>query len=133
MSSTSTFREPNGDHEIIGTRRDTIDALDMVTGRSKYGLDTQVEGMRYAVIARSPILNGRVKSFDDSAAREVDGVLEGDALALGGIRLSKRAKVKGDLRASTLAIEVGASFCGELRIGPDEVPELGNIPDEDQD
>ena len=44
------------DYRIIGTRRDTIDALDIVTGRSKFGLDTQVEGMRYAVIERSPIL-----------------------------------------------------------------------------
>jgi isoquinoline 1-oxidoreductase beta subunit len=64
------------DYNIIGTRRDTIDGLDLVTGRSKYGLDTQVEGMRYAVIARSPILNGRVKSFDDTAARKVKGVLD---------------------------------------------------------
>ena len=64
------------DYRIIGTQRDTIDALDIVTGRSKFGLDTQVEGMRYAVIERSPILNGRVKSFDDSAAREVTGVLD---------------------------------------------------------
>ncbi|NIQ28990.1 MAG: xanthine dehydrogenase family protein molybdopterin-binding subunit, partial [Acidobacteria bacterium] len=47
-----------------------------MTGRSKFGLDTQIEGMRYAVIERSPILNGRVKSFDDSAAREVSGVLD---------------------------------------------------------
>ncbi len=70
------------DYRIIGTHRDTIDALDMVTGRSKFGLDTQVEGMRYAVIARSPILNGRVKSFDDSAAREVAGVL--DVLGIDG-------------------------------------------------
>jgi isoquinoline 1-oxidoreductase beta subunit len=64
------------DYRIIGTHRDTIDSLDMVTGRSQFGLDTQVDGMRYAVIARSPILNGRVKSFDDSAAREVTGVLD---------------------------------------------------------
>ena len=64
------------DYDIIGTRRNTIDALDMVTGRSKFGLDTQIDGMRYAVIARSPILNGRVRSFDDKAAREVDGVLD---------------------------------------------------------
>ncbi len=63
---------------------------------------------------------------------EVDGVLEGNALALGGIRLSKRARVKGDLRASTLAIEVGASYCGELRIGPAEVPELENLPGPDE-
>jgi isoquinoline 1-oxidoreductase beta subunit len=64
------------DYSIIGTHRSTIDALDMVTGRSKFGLDTQIEGMRYAVIARSPILNGRVRSFDDKAAREIDGVLD---------------------------------------------------------
>ncbi|MDJ0699206.1 MAG: molybdopterin-dependent oxidoreductase [Woeseiaceae bacterium] len=64
------------DYRIIGTHRNTIDALDMVTGRSKFGFDTQVEGMRYAVIARSPILNGRVRSFDDSAARKVDGVID---------------------------------------------------------
>ncbi len=64
------------DFRIIGTRRNTVDAHDIVTGRSKFGLDTQVDGMRYAVIARSPILNGRVRSFDDSAARDVDGVLD---------------------------------------------------------
>jgi isoquinoline 1-oxidoreductase beta subunit len=64
------------EYRIIGTHRNTIDAIDMVTGRAKYGLDTQVEGMRYAVIERSPILNGRVRSFDDTAVREVDGVLD---------------------------------------------------------
>ncbi len=64
------------DYRIIGTHRNSIDGPDIVTGRSKFGLDTQVEGMRYAVIARSPILNGRVRSFDDSAARAVDGVLD---------------------------------------------------------
>ena len=64
------------DYEIIGTHRKSIDALDMVTGRSKFGFDTQVDGMRYAVIARSPILNGRVRSFDDSAARAMNDVLD---------------------------------------------------------
>lgn len=64
------------EYRIIGTHRNTIDAKDIVTGRSKFGLDTQVDGMRYAVIARSPILNGRVQSFDDAAARKVDGVLD---------------------------------------------------------
>ncbi len=64
------------DHRIIGTHRNTIDAEDLVTGRAKYGLDTQVEGMRYAVIRRSPILNGRVRAVDDTAARKVEGVLD---------------------------------------------------------
>lgn len=59
---------------------------------------------------------------------EVDGVLEGDVLSLGGIRLKKRARVKGDLRGCSLSVEIGAQFAGDLRIGPDEVPELEKLP-----
>lgn len=64
------------DHRIVGTHRDTIDARDLVTGEAKYGLDTNQPDMRIAMIARSPFLNGRPASFDDSAAREIDGVLD---------------------------------------------------------
>ncbi len=63
-------------YRIVGTKRNSIDARDIVTGKAKYGIDTQEPDMRYAVIARSPYLNGRPKSFDDSAARKVDGVLD---------------------------------------------------------
>ena len=51
-------------------------ALDIMQAAAYFGFDTQVDGMRYAVIARSPILNGRAKSFDDAAARKVNGVLD---------------------------------------------------------
>jgi len=64
------------EYHIIGTRRKTIDARDIVTGKSKYGIDTVQADMRYAVIARAPVLNATVKSFDDTAARKVDGVLD---------------------------------------------------------
>ncbi len=64
------------DHRIIGTDRKTIDAREIVTGEAKYGIDTVQPDMRHAVIARAPILNAQVKSFDDSKAREVDGVLD---------------------------------------------------------
>ncbi len=64
------------DYRIIGTHRQSIDAHAIVTGKAKYGIDTEQPHMRYAVIARAPVLNARVKSFDDTAAREVDGVLE---------------------------------------------------------
>lgn len=58
---------------------------------------------------------------------EVEGVLEGGAMAMGLIHLKKTAKVKGDLRASRLAVDWGATFVGELNIGPDAVPELANL------
>jgi len=64
------------DYHIIGTRRKTVDARDIVTGKTRYGIDTVQADMRYAVIARAPVLNATVKSFDDTAARKVDGVLD---------------------------------------------------------
>jgi len=55
---------------------------------------------------------------------EVEGVLEGDVLALGTIRLGKHAKVKGNIRARRLEIAVGATLVGDVMVGPDCVPEL---------
>jgi isoquinoline 1-oxidoreductase beta subunit len=72
----ATALKPISDHKIIGSRRKTIDAREIVTGKAKYGIDTVQPDMRYAVIARAPVLNARVKSFDDSKARKVDGVLD---------------------------------------------------------
>jgi len=72
----TTPLKPIDGYRIIGTQRKTIDARDIVTGKAKYGIDTIRPDMRYAVIARAPVLNARVKSFDDTGARKVDGVLE---------------------------------------------------------
>lgn len=76
VPSEEVALKDKSDYRIIGTRRNTVDGLDLVTGRAKYGIDTQVEGMLYAVIARSPVLNGTVKSFDAEAALQVDGVID---------------------------------------------------------
>jgi len=76
MPEDTTALKAVDDYRIIGTHRKTIDALDIVTGRAKYGVDTDQPHMRYAVIARAPVLNAKVASFDDTAAREVNGVLD---------------------------------------------------------
>jgi isoquinoline 1-oxidoreductase beta subunit len=64
------------DYRIVGSQQRTVDAHEIVTGKTKYGVDTAEADMRYAVIARAPVLNARVKSFDDTAAREIAGVLD---------------------------------------------------------
>ncbi|BDB29319.1 xanthine dehydrogenase family protein molybdopterin-binding subunit (plasmid) [Cupriavidus sp. P-10] len=52
-----------------------IDGHDMVHGRAAYGIDTRLEGMVYAVVARPPVLGGRVKRYDATRALQVAGVL----------------------------------------------------------
>jgi len=64
------------DYRIVGKRTSQVDVIDIVTGKSRFGIDTRERDMRYAVIARSPYLNGSVRSFDDAQTRKVDGVLD---------------------------------------------------------
>ena len=51
------------------------DGFDISTGRAKYGQDTVIPGMLFAVVARPPVLGGTVASVDDSAALKVPGVV----------------------------------------------------------
>jgi isoquinoline 1-oxidoreductase beta subunit len=66
----------SADFRIVGTPCDQVDAREMVTGATKYGSDTKMPDMRYAVIARSPYLNGHVESIDDTRARKIPGVVD---------------------------------------------------------
>lgn len=52
----------------------------IVDGRSQFGIDTRLPGMLYAVIARPPVLGGKVRSFDAAEALKVPGVVKVFAL-----------------------------------------------------
>lgn len=60
---------------LIGKTFEPRKNREVVKGRTEYGLDVRRPGMHYAVIARCPWFDGRVVRFDDSAAREVPGVV----------------------------------------------------------
>jgi isoquinoline 1-oxidoreductase beta subunit len=51
-----------------------VDLFDITTGRAVYGIDAKVPGMKYAVIARPPVMGGKLASYDGSAAMKVAGV-----------------------------------------------------------
>lgn len=67
--------KPQSEFKVVGTPRNVVDARDIVTGKARYGIDTEMPGMKYAAIQRAPVLDARVASFDDSEARKVPGVL----------------------------------------------------------
>jgi isoquinoline 1-oxidoreductase beta subunit len=51
-----------------------VDLHDITTGRAPYGIDAKLPGMRYAVMARPPVVGGKLVSFDASEAMKVPGV-----------------------------------------------------------
>ncbi|HEY6123556.1 MAG TPA: molybdopterin cofactor-binding domain-containing protein [Steroidobacteraceae bacterium] len=59
---------------LIGQGKAAKIIPDITSGRLKYGIDTQVPGMMYALIARCPVFKGRLRRFDASKALAVKGV-----------------------------------------------------------
>lgn len=65
------------EHRYIGKEdMKIIDAKEMVTGKAIYGYDVELEGMKYSVIARPPVLFGTVKSYDATETLKVPGVIK---------------------------------------------------------
>jgi len=59
---------------LIGKAQRRYDTPDKVVGKTTYGIDVMLPGLRFATIAASPVFGGKVKSVDDRAARAVPGV-----------------------------------------------------------
>ncbi|HCH23690.1 MAG TPA: oxidoreductase, partial [Oceanospirillaceae bacterium] len=60
--------------KVLGKRLQRPDGIDKVTGRAKYGADTEAAGMLHGKILRSPHAHARILSIDTSAAEALNGV-----------------------------------------------------------
>ncbi len=68
--------KPRSEWKYIGRNRGRLDAEAKSTGAPIYGIDVELEGMVYAVVTRPPRYGATVRSFDDSTARAMPGVLD---------------------------------------------------------
>jgi isoquinoline 1-oxidoreductase beta subunit len=68
-----TLKQPK-DFTLIGTPAQRLDAPEKVDGRAAFGIDIRLPGMKIAAVAISPVLGGRPRSVNETAARAVKGV-----------------------------------------------------------
>ena len=61
---------------LIGKSIPRVDIPSIVTGRIKYGIDTQLPGMLHAAVAACPVFNGKVKSMDASKVENRRGIVK---------------------------------------------------------
>jgi isoquinoline 1-oxidoreductase beta subunit len=59
---------------LIGKPTRRLDSPEKITGRAVFGIDVQFPGLRTAVVSRSPVFGGKLRSFDATAALKVPGV-----------------------------------------------------------
>jgi isoquinoline 1-oxidoreductase subunit beta len=69
------LKEP-ADFKLIGTPHRRLDTTGKVNGSAKFGIDTRLPGMKFAVLAASPTFGGRLVSVDEAKAKAVPGVTQ---------------------------------------------------------
>lgn len=79
------------EYSIIGTDAVNVDLDKINTGKPLFGIDYKAEGMVYASVLRPPAFGQKLKEFDDSKAREINGVI--DVVRFG----EKLAKLEGQI------------------------------------
>src|SRR4051812_18988404 len=64
------------DFKIVGKRTKRLDTPSKVNGKAEFGIDVKLPGMVYASIEQSPVIGGKVVSFDASKAKGMPGVID---------------------------------------------------------
>ena len=73
---TLRLKEPSAFRYIGKGNVTIVDLFDITTGQATYGQDVKLPGMLFAVVARPPVVLGKVASFDASATMQVPGVVK---------------------------------------------------------
>ena len=73
---TLQLKEPSAFRYIGKGNVPIVDLFDITTGNATYGQDVKLPGMQFAVIARPPVVRGKVASYDASATMKVPGVVK---------------------------------------------------------
>lgn len=70
-----SFKDPRS-YTIIGTSVGGVDNLVIATGRSQFGIDVDVPGMKYATYSRCPREGGRALRFNEAEIKRLPGVTD---------------------------------------------------------
>lgn len=67
------LKEPK-DFVLIGKPMKRLDTPEKTNGKTVYGIDAMLPGMKFATLAQCPVFGGKVGKVDDSAAKKIPGV-----------------------------------------------------------
>ena len=67
------LKEP-AEFKLVGTPHRRLDTAGKVDGSAKFGIDTRLPAMKFAVVAASPTFGGKLVSVDEAKAKAVHGV-----------------------------------------------------------
>jgi isoquinoline 1-oxidoreductase beta subunit len=76
-TAISAQLKPASQFTVLGTPRGRVDALDIATGRKRFGMDLQVPDAKPTMVRRPPTINGTVVSvLNADAVRNMPGITD---------------------------------------------------------
>jgi len=135
---------PSASFRVVGHPHRKVDAVDKVTGRTRYADDIVLPRMLYAKLLRSTVAHARIVGVDTSAAEALDGVvavLTGRDLPIpfGILPVSEdehalcpdRVRFIGDPVAAVAATteEIARQACELIRVEYDPLPTIATPDD----
>jgi isoquinoline 1-oxidoreductase beta subunit len=67
--------KPPSEWKLMGTEQKNLDIPLKVSGKTIYGIDVRLPGMKWAAVKSCPVYGGKVKSFDFARVRKEPGVI----------------------------------------------------------
>ncbi len=61
--------------KLIGKPQKKSNIKAIITGKNTYGIDVRLPEMLYATVVRSPVYKGKVIKWDDTALKQLDGII----------------------------------------------------------
>jgi len=77
-----TLKDPK-DFKLIGKPLKRLDTPEKTNGKGIFGIDVKVPGMLTAVVARSPVFGGKLKSFNADKAKGSERCTQSRGSSLG--------------------------------------------------
>lgn len=68
--------KPSNEYTIIGQNISHVDQQKLIDGTASFGIDIKLPGMVYATVAKNPVFEGGVESFDDTETRTISGIID---------------------------------------------------------
>lgn len=118
---TKVKLKDHGDFTLIGTDIHKVDTADKSSGTAQFTIDVHLPDMLTAAVAHSPRFGGRLKSFDDSEARKIRGVVDVVEIPRGVAVLAENthAAIKGRDALKTVWDDSAAEMRGTEEIVSD--------------
>jgi isoquinoline 1-oxidoreductase beta subunit len=110
------------DWKIAGKPLKRLDTLDKLTGKQVYGIDIKLPGMLIATIRDTPVMGGKVKSFDAAKVTNMRGVKQ--VVAIGASAVAVIADTFWNAKTALAALPIVWDEGPNASVSSDKIAEM---------